>query len=143
MRSTAQTIDTVNGVCATPSVCVGIVGESCMAAAPGVTQAVADVCAAADLSDDLASDAWVNAEAGQQSCAAAGECIYSLYGGRTHEGKIVATACSTGTRSSTGECTETCCDQDTRNYYSISLATTGAVRRGSQSHCSNHCPGRL
>ena len=115
-----QTIDTVNGVCSTPSACVGILGESCNSAADA-TQAEADACSAADLAD-AAADPWQNAETGEQNCKAAGQCTYSLYAGREYGGQTVAVSCAAAARDA-----GTCCDQDIRNYYSTSTATQGAV----------------
>jgi hypothetical protein len=115
-----QTIDTVNGVCSTPSACAGILGESCTSAADA-TQAEADACSAADLAD-AAADPWQNAEAGEHNCKAAGQCTYSLYAGREYGGQTVAVSCAAAARDAGA-----CCDQDIRNYYSTSTATQGAV----------------
>jgi len=41
-------------------------------------------------------------------------------------GKSVAVSCPSGTRMSSGDCTETCCDANIRNYYRTSIATAGA-----------------
>jgi hypothetical protein len=120
-------IETVNGVCTTPSACTGIATKTCTAA-PAASQSAADACAAADLTGDPAADAWGNAQTGQQNCAgAAQECTYSLYGGRKYSGKIVATACPASDRDAGGSCTAACCDRDIRNYYTTSAASGGAV----------------
>ena len=131
------TMDTVNGVCADTAACAAmaalaqdgtILGEACTAQA-GASQAEAAACARAPIaSPPGGGPAYASemADADAATCAAAGPCAYSLYGGRGYGGQVVAEVCPAGER--TGFCTTSCCDGDVRNYYGTSTETNGAVR---------------
>jgi hypothetical protein len=131
------TMDTVNGVCADTAACAAmaalaqdgtILGEACTAKA-GASQAEAAACARAPIaSPPGGGPAYASemADADAATCAAAGPCAYSLYGGRGYGGQVVAEVCPAGER--TGSCTTSCCDGDVRNYYGTSTEINGAVR---------------